>query len=86
MKLSRDLDAFQDRIGHRFGQPELLLRAMTHSSIASDTRPDNQRLEFLGDRVLGLVIAEALMNLRRTFSPGRNSPVQLLAEGEPFIR
>ena len=58
MKLSRDLDAFQDRIGHRFGQPELLLRAMTHSSIASDTRPDNQRLEFLGDRVLGLVIAE----------------------------
>ncbi|MGB3688347.1 MAG: ribonuclease III [Jannaschia helgolandensis] len=74
MKLSRDLDAFQDRIGHRFGQPELLLRAMTHSSIASDTRPDNQRLEFLGDRVLGLVIAEALMNGDRTAEEGQLAP------------
>ncbi|MGC1259165.1 MAG: ribonuclease III [Jannaschia helgolandensis] len=74
MKLSRDLDAFQDRIGHRFGQPGLLLRAMTHSSIASDTRPDNQRLEFLGDRVLGLVIAEALMNGDRTAEEGQLAP------------
>jgi|TARA_R110002033_G_C3874683_1_gene237491 ribonuclease-3 len=74
LKLSRDLDAFQDRIGHRFGQPELLLRAMTHSSIASDTRPDNQRLEFLGDRVLGLVIAEALMNGDRTAEEGQLAP------------
>ncbi|TMV67890.1 ribonuclease III, partial [Thioclava sp. BHET1] len=55
MKLSADLQTFSNRIGHRFAQPELLLRAVTHSSISSPTRPDNQRLEFLGDRVLGLV-------------------------------
>ncbi len=61
MRLSRDLALFQDRIGHCFLRPDILVRAMTHSSIASETRPDNQRLEFLGDRVLGLVIAEALM-------------------------
>ncbi len=38
----------------------LLDEALTHPSASSPARPDNQRLEFLGDRVLGLVIAEAL--------------------------
>jgi ribonuclease III len=35
--------------------------AVTHASLGSPNRPDNQRLEFLGDRVLGLVMAEALL-------------------------
>ncbi len=61
MKLSADLKAFEGRIGHTFAQPELLNRALTHGSISSTTRPDNQRLEFLGDRVLGLVMAEKLL-------------------------
>jgi len=61
MKLSAELKTFQDRLGHRFAQPALLVRAVTHSSMASATRDDNQRLEFLGDRVLGLVMAEALL-------------------------
>lgn len=74
MKLSRDLAAFQDRIGHRFARPDLLVRAMTHSSIGTETRPDNQRLEFLGDRVLGLVMAEALMVEDRTASEGQLAP------------
>ncbi|MCA3453588.1 MAG: ribonuclease III, partial [Rhodobacter sp.] len=41
MKLSADLLAFSGRIGHRFRQPDLLLRAVTHASISSATRPDN---------------------------------------------
>ena len=61
MRLSADLLAFQTRLGHRFAKPDLLARAVTHASIGSATRPDNQRLEFLGDRVLGLVMAEALL-------------------------
>ena len=61
MKLSADLKGFANRIGHDFKRPELLIRALTHGSISSDTRPDNQRLEFLGDRVLGLVMAEAML-------------------------
>ena len=60
VRLSTQLSAFCDRIGHSFSRPELLVRALTHGSIATPTRPDNQRLEFLGDRVLGLVMAEAL--------------------------
>ncbi len=61
MKPGRDIAAFADRIGHRFADSGLLVAALTHGSIASPTRPDNQRLEFLGDRVLGLVIAEAVL-------------------------
>lgn len=61
MKLSADLKAFSARLGHEFSDPALLIRSLTHGSMSSDTRPDNQRLEFLGDRVLGLVIAEAVL-------------------------
>ncbi|WP_439649793.1 ribonuclease III [Gymnodinialimonas ulvae] len=50
-----------DRLGHSFADPSLLQRALTHSSLSSPTRPDNQRMEFLGDRVLGLVMAEAVL-------------------------
>ncbi len=60
MRLSAELLAFQGRLGHVFRKPDLLVRAVTHASIGTATRPDNQRLEFLGDRVLGLVMAEAL--------------------------
>jgi ribonuclease-3 len=48
-------------LGHRFGDPALLEQAVTHPSATSPARPDNQRLEFLGDRVLGLIVAEALL-------------------------
>ena len=61
MKPGRDLTDFMDRLGHDFSDPALLQRALTHSSLSSPTRPDNQRLEFLGDRVLGLVMAEAVL-------------------------
>ena len=74
MRLSADLLAFQSRIGHVFRQPELLLRAVTHASLGSATRPDNQRLEFLGDRVLGLVMAEALLAADTGASEGQLAP------------
>jgi len=74
VRLSADLLAFQGRIGHVFRQPDLLLRAVTHASIGSANRPDNQRLEFLGDRVLGLVMAEALMTADRGASEGQLAP------------
>jgi len=48
-------------LGHRFADPALLEQAVTHPSATSPARPDNQRLEFLGDRVLGLIVAEALL-------------------------
>ena len=74
MKLSGELTAFQDRIGHRFSDPALLLRAVTHSSVGTPNREDNQRLEFLGDRVLGLVMSEALLEEDRQASEGQLAP------------
>jgi ribonuclease-3 len=46
-----------DRIGHAFRDPELLQRALTHRSAGSR---NNERLEFLGDSLVNLVVAEAL--------------------------
>ena len=74
MKLSRDLQDFQSRLGHAFAEPELLIRALTHASISAPTRPDNQRLEFLGDRVLGLVLAEAVLEHDRAAAEGQLAP------------
>ena len=53
MKLSGELSAFCDRIGHRFDDPSLIVRAVTHASIVTANREDNQRLEFLGDAIFG---------------------------------
>lgn len=55
----KDLDA---RLGYRFRSRDLLKKALTHASVrqAPGKRRDNERLEFLGDRVLGLAIAELL--------------------------
>jgi ribonuclease-3 len=50
----------EERIGHAFRDERLLQRALTHASARGGKGADYQRLEFLGDRVLGLVIAEML--------------------------
>lgn len=74
MKLSADLQAFQRQLGHEFVNPELLVQALTHASLSSSTRPDNQRLEFLGDRVLGLVMSEALLGADKAAAEGLLAP------------
>ncbi len=56
-----DLDRLSDRLGHRFGDPALLRRAMAHRSWCAEapgTEPSNERLEFLGDAILGWVVAD----------------------------
>ena len=58
--------ALAQRLGHTFKDRALLERALTHASVAEGAPPgphgptDNQRLEFLGDRVLGLLVADRL--------------------------
>jgi len=47
-------------LGHSFRDKSYLLNALSHSSIKTDNRPSNERLEFLGDSVLGLIISDAL--------------------------
>lgn len=53
------LDALQKRLGYRFVDVSLLTRALTHRSAARD---HNERLEFLGDAVIGVVVASAFFD------------------------
>ncbi len=70
------LDALQDRIGHRFSSIDLLERALTHSSLSGGREPvdDLERLEFLGDRVLGLLTAEELWRRYPKLKEGQLAP------------
>lgn len=49
-------------LGHSFQNTDLLLTSLTHSSVANDRLSSNERLEFLGDSILGLVICEELFS------------------------
>jgi ribonuclease-3 len=55
--MDHKLQALQARVGHRFAQPGLLARAVTHRSFSSH---HNERLEFLGDAVLNLAVSALL--------------------------
>jgi ribonuclease-3 len=75
-----DINELEAALGHKFSSSELLVRALTHRSLAHQlaqagsskkTAPaDNERLEFLGDAVLGLVVAEALFALHPEWREG----------------
>ncbi len=56
------LDSAFDRLGYRFAKLEILTEALTHASIADHRLQSNERMEFLGDAVLGYVISEYLFS------------------------
>ncbi|HEV3401556.1 MAG TPA: ribonuclease III [Acidimicrobiales bacterium] len=60
MILDPEADALYERLGRRFDEPDLLGRAMAHRSWCAETpgTESNERLEFLGDAVLGLVVTD----------------------------
>lgn len=64
MDKTEDLDQLQERLGYRFKNPDLLRDALTHKSFLNENRQlnirDNERMEFLGDAVLDLVVTDLL--------------------------
>lgn len=52
----------EQKINYKFSNKGILEQALTHSSSKTKQRSDNERLEFLGDRVLGLIVAERLLS------------------------
>ena len=83
------LSELESALGHGFARPELLVRALTHRSLANQEAQlsgqngenetpagDNERLEFLGDAVLGLVVAEALFALHPDWQEGELTRVR----------
>ncbi|TVQ31671.1 MAG: ribonuclease III [Phycisphaeraceae bacterium] len=59
---NQTLELAQQKIGHTFSDRELLVEALTHASIADSRVLSNERLEFLGDAVLGMVVCEHLFS------------------------
>ena len=74
MKLNQNQVLLCDNLDHAFVRPELLIEALTHSSLNSVNKNDNQRLEFLGDRVLALVISDALLAADSLAREGQLAP------------
>jgi ribonuclease-3 len=77
-----EVATLESRIGYRFSDPVLFRRALTHSSLANEIRAvpgsapassDNEQLEFLGDSVLGFLVAEALVRRYPSFREGELS-------------
>ncbi len=72
MARPRKYAELETALGYKFKDRKLLERALTHASVRSNaaTRLDNERLEFLGDRVLGLAVAEMLHHALPDHSEG----------------
>ena len=77
----------QQRIGHRFSDLTLLERALTHKSYANENRlsEHNERMEFLGDSVLNLVVSELLMNALPDSTEGDLSRLRAAVVSEPSL-
>lgn len=84
--MKADLKELELALGHEFSRPELLVRALTHRSLANElakangesqsAEANNERLEFLGDAVLGLVVAEALFTWHPEWHEGELTRVR----------
>jgi ribonuclease III len=78
--LPQEFDALETRLGYRFRDRGLLEHALTHKSKAHEDPSggvaDNESLEFLGDAVLGLVVAEALFRAFPRYSEGQKSKIK----------
>ncbi|SDT85863.1 ribonuclease-3 [Verrucomicrobium sp. GAS474] len=73
------LRTLEERLAHRFADPQILLEALTHPSTAQGKErkaaaPDNERLEFLGDAVLQLAVTERLYALFPEAPEGQLTP------------
>ena len=73
--MSEPLRELEERLGHVFHDPSLLRTALTHSSYANENRASgavcNERLEFLGDSVLGVTVADHLYRQYGSMPEGR---------------
>jgi ribonuclease-3 len=80
VRLRDEFDELQRRVGYRFTDRGLLEHALTHKSRAAEDASggvfDNESLEFLGDAVLGLVVAEALFRRFPDYTEGQKSKIK----------
>ena len=77
--------ALERCIGYEFGVAVLALEALTHASYANEHRLCYQRLEFLGDAILGMIVTNRLFDLEPALSPGELSDWRSLAVGNAVL-
>lgn len=65
------LERCEAKLGHRFADRDLLLAALTHASTKVSSGRSNERLEFLGDAILGAIASRILFEEREDFEEGR---------------
>lgn len=83
------LDTLEDRLGYRFKDRDIFVEALTHSSYANEHRGEsirpNERLEFLGDAVLDLLVSDMLIADRPDASEGELSKTRSLLVSETSL-
>jgi len=79
------LDACQHVLGYTFKDPEWLHQALVHSSSKLTEGVSNERMEFLGDSVLGTVVAEHLFREYPDFTEGRLTKVKSVVVSRPAL-
>lgn len=77
------LDRLQERLGYRFGDPAVLIQSLTHTSYGHEnlqdlpvSRRDNERLEFLGDAVLDVIVSDLLLEAFPAAAEGQLSKMR----------
>jgi ribonuclease-3 len=81
-----DLVAIESKIGYTFKNKDLLIVAFTHKSYhAKNHNVNNERLEFLGDSILGFIVAEFLFSSKKRISEGGTSVGSVEAQLE-FVK
>jgi ribonuclease-3 len=81
-----DISIFEERIGYKFTNRALLLEALSHASYSNERNiPSNERLEFLGDAVLHLILSEHIMKLHAEADEGELSFLRSCTESEEFL-
>ena len=79
--------SLEERLGHTFAEPRLLRLALTHRSVSADdpARQDNERLEFLGDAVLQLVVTDLLYASYPELPEGQLAKVRAAVVSRPTL-
>lgn len=72
-------EAIEARLGHRFSDPARLELALTHASVVESRLASNERLEFLGDSVLGLIVCERIFAKYPALLEGEMTKIKSLA-------
>lgn len=75
----------QETLGYSFRDPSLLALALTHASCKTEEAPSNERLEYLGDAVLGMVISEHLFHTRPDLTEGDMTQIKSVVVSRPAI-